>query len=154
VAFSTSSSKATLPTAIRVMQERLGVSAISTDFILPLAASINMVGISIYLSICSIFIAEACGITLGTQQYLILVLTSTLGAIGGAGIPGGSIVMMGMVFSSIGLPLEGIAVILGIDRILDMLRTVVNLTCDCMMTMLIDKSEGTFDEKVYNDAHL
>lgn len=154
VAFSTSSSKATLPTAITVMQERMGVSATSTDFILPLAASVNMVGISIYLSICSIFIAESCHIPLSGSQYLILMLTSTLGAIGGAGIPGGSIVMMGMVFGSIGLPLDGIAVILGIDRILDMLRTVVNLTCDCMMTMLIDKSEGTFNEKVYNDPNI
>ncbi len=151
VAFSTSSSKATLPTAMRVLQERMGVSKTSTEFLLPLAASINMVGISIYLSICSIFIAEACHIHLSFSQYLVLILTTTLGAIGGAGIPGGSIVMMGMVFSSIGLPLEGIAVILGIDRILDMLRTVLNLTCDCMMTLLIDKSEGTFDQEVYLD---
>lgn len=151
VAFSTSSSKATLPTAMRVLQERMGVSATSTDFILPLAASINMVGISIYLSICSIFIAEATGIHLGLSQYLILMLTATIGAIGGAGIPGGSIVMMGMVFNALGLPLEGIAVILGIDRILDMLRTVVNLSCDCMMTVLIDKSEDTFNADVYFD---
>lgn len=154
VAFSTSSSKATLPTAIRVMQERMGVSATSTDFLLPLAASVNMVGISIYLSICSIFIAEATGIHLSLAQYFILALTATIGAIGGAGIPGGSIVMMGMVFNALGLPLAGIAVILGIDRILDMLRTVLNLTCDCLMTLLIDKSEGTFNEKAYNDPTL
>jgi len=154
VAFSTSSSKATLPTAMRVLQERMGVSVTSTDFILPLAASINMVGISIYLGICSIFIAEACHITLSMSQYFILILTTTIGAIGGAGIPGGSIVMMGMVFNAVGLPLEGIAVILGVDRILDMLRTVLNLSCDCMMTLLIDKSEGTFNEKVYLDETL
>lgn len=154
VAFSTSSSKATLPTAMRVLQSRMGVSETSTDFILPLAASINMVGISIYLGICSIFIAEACHIHLSLSQYIILIITTTIGAIGGAGIPGGSIVMMGMVFNALGLPTEGIAVILGIDRILDMLRTVLNLSCDCMMTLLIDKSEGTFNEKIYNNKDL
>lgn len=154
VAFSTSSSKATLPTAMRVLQERLGVSEISTDFVLPLAASVNMVGISIYLSICSLFIAQACGIALSLTQYFILIVTTTIGAIGGAGIPGGSIVMMGMVFTSLGLPLEGIAVILGIDRILDMMRTVLNLSCDCLMTLIIDKSEGTFDVKAYNNPDL
>ena len=154
VAFSTSSSKATLPTAMRTMQERMGVSKTSAEFILPLAASVNMVGISIYISICALFIAQSFDIHLSASQYLILMLTTTIGAIGGAGIPGGSIVMMGMVFSSIGLPLGGIAVILGIDRILDMLRTVLNLSCDCMMTLLIDKSEGTLDETVYHNESL
>jgi Na+/H+-dicarboxylate symporter len=154
VAFSTSSSKATLPTAMRVLQERMGVSITSTEFLLPLAASINMVGISIYLGICSLFVAQASHIQLTLSQYFILILTTTIGAIGGAGIPGGSIVMMGMVFNSLGLPLEGVALILGVDRILDMLRTVLNLSCDCMMTMLIDKSEGTFSEEIYNNKNI
>ena len=99
-------------------------------------------------------VAQACGIHLEPHQYIILMVTATLGAIGGAGIPGGSIVMMGMVFNSIGLLLGGIALILGIDRILDMLRTVLNLTCDCLMTVIIDKSEGTFNDMVYNDPNL
>jgi len=153
-AFSTSSSKATLPTAMRVSHERIGVSKNNTSFVLPLGASINMDGTAIYLGICSLFFAQAAGITLSTQQYVLLVLTATLGSIGAAGIPGGAIIMMGMVFSSVGLPLDGIAIILGIDRILDMMRTTVNITGDSVITMLVDKSEGTFDEKTYHDMSL
>jgi Na+/H+-dicarboxylate symporter len=153
-AFSTSSSKATLPTAMRVANERLGVSKSNTSFILPLGASINMDGTAIYLGICSLFIAQATGIHLGVHQYILLVLTATLGSIGAAGIPGGSLLMMGMVFSSVGLPLAGIGVIAGIDRVLDMLRTTVNITGDSVITMLVDKSEGTFDEKAYYDKTL
>ena len=153
-AFSTSSSKATLPTAMRVANERMGVSKNNTSFILPLGASINMDGTAIYLGICSLFFAQAYGITFTMQQYLLLVLTATLGSIGAAGIPGGSIMMMGMVFGSVGLPLGGIGVILGIDRILDMLRTTVNITGDSVITLLVDKSEGTFDEKAYYDKTL
>ena len=153
-AFSTSSSKATLPTAMRVVNERLGVSKSSTSFVLPLGASINMDGTAIYLGICSLFFAQAYGIHFSVQQYVILVLTATLGSIGAAGIPGGSILMMGMVFTSVGLPLGGIGVILGIDRILDMVRTTVNITGDSVITLLIDKSEGTFDEAVYYNKEL
>jgi Na+/H+-dicarboxylate symporter len=153
-AFSTSSSKATLPTAMRVVNERLGVSKSSTSFVLPLGASINMDGTAIYLGICSLFFAQAYGIHFSTQQYVILILTATLGSIGAAGIPGGSILMMGMVFTSVGLPLGGIGVILGIDRILDMVRTTVNITGDSVITLLIDKSEGTFDEAVYYNKEL
>ena len=153
-AFSTSSSKATLPTAMRVAHERIGVSKSNTSFVLPLGASINMDGTAIYLGICALFFAQAAHIELTTSQYVLLVLTATLGSIGAAGIPGGAIIMMGMVFSSIGLPLDGIAVILGIDRILDMMRTTVNITGDSVITMLVDKSEGTFDEKIYHDMSL
>ncbi len=151
LAFSTSSSKAALPLAMRVVHERMGVSKSTTSFVLPLGTSINMDGTAIYLGICALFFAQAYGIELAMHQYMLLILTATLGSIGAAGIPGGSIAMMGMVFTSIGLPLEGIAVILGIDRILDMLRTTVNITGDSVITLLIDKSEGTFDEKVYHD---
>lgn len=153
-AFSTSSSKATLPTAMRVLNERLGVSKTSTSFVLPLGASINMDGTAIYLGICALFFAQAYGIDFSAHQYVLLVLTATLGSIGAAGIPGGSILMMGMVFSSVGLPLEGVGVILGIDRVLDMLRTTVNITGDSVITMLIDKSENTFDQEAYNNPDL
>jgi Na+/H+-dicarboxylate symporter len=153
-AFSTSSSKATLPTAMRVVNERIGVSKSNSSFVLPLGASINMDGTAIYLGICSLFFAQAYGIQFSLQQYVLLILTATLGSIGAAGIPGGSIIMMGMVFTSVGLPLGGIAVILGIDRILDMLRTTVNITGDSVITLLVDKSEGTFDENVYYDSSL
>jgi len=152
-AFSTSSSKATLPTAMRVLNERIGVSKTSTTFVLPLGASINMDGTAIYLGICALFFAQALGIELHAHEYLMLILTATLGSIGAAGIPGGSIMMMGMVFTSVGIPVEAVGVILGIDRVLDMLRTTVNITGDSVITMLVDKSEGTFDKDTYyNDT--
>ncbi len=151
LAFSTSSSKATLSTAMRVVNERIGVSRTSTSFVLPLGASINMDGTAIYLGICALFFSQAFGIPIDTHHYFILILTATLGSIGAAGIPGGSLIMMGMVLQSVGLPLEGIALIAGIDRILDMLRTTVNITGDSVITLLVDKSEGTFDEATYYD---
>jgi len=154
LAFSTSSSKAALPTAMRVVNERIGVSKSTTSFVLPLGTSINMDGTAIYLGITALFFAQAYGITFSFHQYVLLILTATLGSIGAAGIPGGSIAMMGMVFTSVGLPLEGVAVILGIDRILDMMRTTVNITGDSVITMLVDKSEGTFDKKTYYDMDL
>lgn len=151
MAFSTSSSKATLSTAMRVVNERMGVSRSSTSFVLPLGASINMDGTAIYLGICALFFSQAFAVPIDTHHYFILILTATLGSIGAAGIPGGSLIMMGMVLTSVGLPLEGIALIAGIDRILDMLRTTVNITGDSLITMLVDKSEGTFDEAAYRD---
>jgi len=154
LAFSTSSSKAALPTAMRVVNERMGVSESTTSFVLPLGTSINMDGTAIYLGITALFFAQAYGIHFSTHQYFLLILTATLGSIGAAGIPGGSIAMMGMVFTSVGLPLDGIAVILGIDRILDMMRTTVNITGDSVITLLVDKSEGTFNEKIYYDRSL
>jgi len=153
LAFSTSSSKATLSTAMRVVNERIGVSKSSTSFVLPLGASINMDGTAIYLGICALFFSQAYNIPIDFHHYLVLVLTATLGSIGAAGIPGGSLIMMGMVLTSVGLPLEGIALIAGVDRILDMLRTTVNITGDSVITMLVDKSEGTFDRELYEDMN-
>lgn len=151
LAFSTSSSKATLSTAMRVVNEKIGVSKSSTSFVLPLGASINMDGTAIYLGICALFFSQAYGVPIDAHHYLILVLTATLGSIGAAGIPGGSLIMMGMVLTSVGLPLEGIALIAGVDRILDMMRTTVNITGDSLITMLVDKSEATFDQRLYHD---
>lgn len=151
LAFSTSSSKATLSTAMRVVNERIGVSKSSTSFVLPLGASINMDGTAIYLGITALFFSQAYNIPLDAHHYFILVLTATLGSIGAAGIPSGSLFMMGMVFTSVGLPLDGIALIAGVDRILDMMRTTVNITGDSVITMLVDKSEGTFDKELYLD---
>jgi Na+/H+-dicarboxylate symporter len=150
LAFSTSSSKATLSTAMRVANEKIGVSKSSTSFVLPLGASINMDGTAIYLGICALFFSQAYNLPLDAHHYFILILTATLGSIGAAGIPGGSLIMMGMVFTSVGLPLEGIALIAGVDRILDMMRTTVNITGDTLITMLVDKSEGTMDVDTYN----
>jgi Na+/H+-dicarboxylate symporter len=151
LAFSTSSSKATLSTAMRVVSDKIGVSKSTTSFVLPLGASINMDGTAIYLGICALFFSQAYGIPIDAHHYLILILTATLGSIGAAGIPGGSLIMMGMVLTSVGLPLEGIALIAGVDRILDMMRTTVNITGDSLITMLVDKSEGTMDLEAYHD---
>jgi len=151
LAFSTSSSKATLSTAMRVVNERIGVSKSSTTFVLPLGTSINMDGTAIYLGICALFFAQVYNVHIDAHHYIILILTATFGSIGAAGIPSGSLIMMGMVLTSVGLPLDGIALIAGIDRILDMMRTTVNITGDSVITMLVDKSEGTFDRALYED---
>ncbi|MBY0354616.1 MAG: dicarboxylate/amino acid:cation symporter [Rickettsiales bacterium] len=149
MAFSTSSSKATLTTAMKQLQTRMGVSESSTNFLMPLGACINMDGTAIYLGICAMFFSQFYGIPLDNHQYLVLVLTSTLGSIGAAGIPSGSIIFMGMVLSSVGLPLEGIGLILGIDRMLDMVRTTINITGDAAITLIIDRSEKKLDETRY-----
>ncbi|WPX97074.1 dicarboxylate/amino acid:cation symporter [Candidatus Bandiella euplotis] len=149
LALATSSSKATLATAISELRNKVGVSKESASFILPLGAAINMDGTAIYLGICSIFFAQIFGIPLDFYHYVILVMTATIGSIGAAGFPGGSMVMMGMVLSSVGIPLEGIGIIMGIDRLLEMLRTMINITGDCTVTVIVDKMEGTLNEKVY-----
>lgn len=149
LAFATSSSKATLTTAMRVLQERMGVSKTNTNFLMPLGACINMDGTAIYLGICALFFAQAAGVTLSMYDYGMLLLTCTLGSIGAAGIPSGSIIFMGMVLGSIGLPLEGIGIILGVDRILDMVRTTINITGDSAITLIVDSSEKTLDKDRY-----
>ncbi len=150
MAFSTSSSKATLTTAMRELQEKMGVSMSTSNFMMPLGACINMDGTAIYLGIVSVFFAQMYGVHLGFDDYLMLLLTCTLGSIGAAGIPSGSIIFMGMVLSSVGLPMEGVAMILGVDRILDMFRTTVNITGDAAITLIVDKTEGSLDDSVYN----
>jgi Na+/H+-dicarboxylate symporter len=150
IAFATSSSKATLSTAMNQLQERMGVSKTNSNFLMPLGVCINMDGTAIYLGICALFFAQAYGIDLTTHNYMMLVLTCTLGSIGAAGIPSGSIIFMGMVLSSVGLPIEGIGIILGVDRILDMVRTTINITGDSAITLIVDKTEGALDEKIYH----
>jgi len=149
IAFSTSSSKATLSTAMSQLQDRMGVSKINSNFLMPLGVCINMDGTAIYLGICALFFSQAYGIDLTTSNYLILIFTCTLGSIGAAGIPSGSIIFMGMVLNSVGLPIEGIGIILGVDRILDMVRTTINITGDTAIALIVDKSEGMLDEKTY-----
>jgi Na+/H+-dicarboxylate symporter len=149
LAFSTSSSKATLPTAMTQLQDRLGVSKTNSNFLMPLGVCINMDGTAIYLGICALFFAQGFGIDLTMQNYMMLVLTCTLGSIGAAGIPSGSIIFMSMVLGSIGIPVEGIVVILGVDRVLDMVRTTINITGDSAITLIVDKTEGGLNEKLY-----
>jgi Na+/H+-dicarboxylate symporter len=152
VALATVSSKATLPLAMRELVQKVGVSRQASSFILPLGASMNMDGVSIYLGICTVFFAQIFGIDLTFSQYLIIILTCTIGSIGAAGFPGGSMIMMGMVLSSVGIPLEGISLILGVDRFLEMLRTVINITGDCAVTVIVDSWEGTLNRNVYNST--
>jgi Na+/H+-dicarboxylate symporter len=150
MAFSTSSSKATLTTAMREVQTKLGVSEQSSHFLLPLGASINMDGTAIYLGICALFFSQFFGIELQTADYAMLLLTCTVGSIGAAGIPSGSIIFMGMVLHSVGLPIEGIGLLLGVDRVLDMVRTTINITGDCAITLMVDATEKTLDRDLYN----
>jgi Na+/H+-dicarboxylate symporter len=149
MAFSTSSSKATLATTMDICENKLGISGTSTSFVLPLGASINMDGFAINLSLTAIFFAQLLGVDLSLHDYFVIVLTSTLGSIGGAGIPGASLIMMPMVLSSVGMPIEGVAILAGIDRVLDMLRTTINITGDATITLLIDSSEGNLDLERY-----
>jgi Na+/H+-dicarboxylate symporter len=151
LAFSTTSSKAVLTTVMRVLNKDIGVSKGSTNFVLPLGAAMNMDGTAIYLSICGIFFAQMYGVTLEMHHYITLAFACTIASIGAAGIPSGSIVFMGMVLNSIGLPLEGIGLIIGVDRILDMFRTTINITGDAAITLIVDKSEGTMDIDRYYD---
>ena len=109
-----------------------------------------MSGTAIYLAICALFFAQFFGVELHTLDYAMLLLTCTLGSIGAAGIPSGSIIFMSMVLHSVGLPIEGIGLILGVDRILDMLRTMINITGDCAITLIIDASEKTLNKDVYH----
>ena len=108
-----------------------------------------MDGTAIYLGITALFFAQATGIVLEPSDYAMLILTCTLGSIGAAGIPSGSIIFMGMVLASVGLPVEGIGVILGVDRILDMVRTTINITGDSTITLMVDASEKTLDREAY-----
>jgi Na+/H+-dicarboxylate symporter len=149
IAFSTSSSKATLSTSMNVCREKMGISGSSVAFILPLGASMNMDGMAIYLGMCAVFFAQALEIHLTGYNYLMIIITSTLGSIGAAGIPGGSMIMLPMVLATINIPVESIGLIMGIDRILDMLRTTINITGDATITLIVDKSEGTLDVDKY-----
>jgi Na+/H+-dicarboxylate symporter len=149
LAFSTSSSKATLPTTMQICREQLGVSDTSASFILPLGASINMDGFAINLGLTTVFFAQMLGITLSLHDYVVIIITATLGSIGGAGLPGASLIMLPMVLSSVNIPIEGVAIMAGIDRILDMLRTTINITGDATITLIIDHNEGQLDEAKY-----
>lgn len=150
VAFTTSSSSGTLPATIKCSQENLGVSKSVSSFVLPLGATINMDGTAIYQGVCAVFVAQACGVELSIANYITLILASTLASIGTAGVPGAGLIMLSVTLSSIGLPMEGIAIIAGIDRVLDMARTTVNVSGDAMASVLIAKSENELNEEIYN----
>lgn len=150
-AFSTASSNATIPVTLNTVETRLGVSNPIASFTVPLGATINMDGTAIMQGVATIFIAQAYGLDLGASQLLLVVLTATLASIGTAGVPGVGLIMLSMVLTQAGLPVEGIALILGIDRLLDMVRTAVNVTGDATVSCIVARSEKELDTSIYND---
>lgn len=150
VAFSSASSSGTLPISIRCAQKNLGISEGVSSFVLPVGATINMDGTAIYQGVAALFVAQLVGVDLSLTDYGMIVLTGTLASIGTAGVPGAGLIMLSIVLAQIGLPLEAIGVIAGIDRILDMARTSVNVAGDLMVTTLVGKSEKELDLEVYN----
>ena len=150
-AFSTASSGATLPITLRTVEKRLGVNNSVAAFTVPLGATINMDGTAIMQGVATAFIAQVYGVDLGLSGFLTVVLTATLASVGTAAVPGVGLVTLSMVLQQVGLPVEGIALIIGVDRLLDMVRTAVNITGDATVAMVIAQSEGQLDESVYHD---
>lgn len=151
VAFSTSSSSGALPVSLQTCEKKLGLSKSISSFVLPLGATVNMNGTALYQGICALFIAQAYGIELTMANYITIVFTSTLAAVGTAGVPGAGLIMLSLVLSSVGLPMEGVALIAAIDRILDMARTWVNVQGDVMVSTVIARSEGELDKTIFED---
>lgn len=153
-AFSTASSNATLPVTMRTVEHDLGVDNKVSSFSVPLGATINMDGTAIMQGVATIFIAQVYGIDIGASGYLMVILTATLASIGTAGVPSVGLVMLAMVLQSVGLPVEGIALIIGVDRLLDMVRTAVNVTGDATVSVIVAKSENMLDVSRYEDKTL
>ena len=149
-AFSTSTSNATIPLSIDTLFKKIGVSKRISSFTIPLGATINMDGTSIMQGVAVIFIAQAYGIDLTPSALATVVATATVASIGTAGVPSVGLVTLSMVLTSVGLPTEGIALIMGIDRILDMLRTAVNITGDAVCTTIIARQQGAFKKEVFD----
>lgn len=149
-AFSTSSSNATIPLNIETLDNKIGVSENISSFTIPLGATINMDGTAIMQGVAVVFVAQAFNIDLNMTAYLTVILTATLASIGTAGVPGVGLITLSMVFEAVGLPVEGIGLIMGIDRILDMTRTAVNVTGDAVCTTIVAKQENEFNDAVFN----
>ena len=150
-AFSTSSSNATMPVTLKTVTQDLGVNPKIASFTIPLGATVNMDGTAIMQGVATIFIANAYNVDLSTIDYLMVILTATMASIGTAGVPGVGLIMLAMVLSQVGLPTEGIALILGVDRLLDMIRTVVNVTGDSTVSTIVAHSEGALDNNNKNN---
>ena len=148
-AFSTSTSNATIPLSIDTLYKKIGVSKQISSFTIPLGATINMDGTSIMQGVAVVFIAQAYGIPLTPAAIATVIVTATIASIGTAGVPSVGLVTLSMVLSSVGLPTEGIALIMGIDRILDMLRTAVNITGDAVCTTVVANQEGALNREVF-----
>ena len=139
--FSTSSSSATIPVTLNCLKKNFHIKDNVASFTVPLGATINMDGTAIMQGVATVFIANLYGMDLVISDYISIILTATLASIGTAGVPGVGIIMLGMVLGQVGLPLEGIAIVMGVDRFLDMLRTSVNITGDAMVSIVVNKAE-------------
>ena len=151
-AFSTSSSSATMPVTLDTVQNRLGVNSSVASLTVPLGATINMDGTAIMQGVATVFISQAYNIDISLSGYLMVVLTATLASIGTAGVPGVGLIMLAMVLQQVGLPVEGIALVIGVDRLLDMTRTAVNVCGDAMISIIVAKSENEFSESTFKDV--
>jgi Na+/H+-dicarboxylate symporter len=150
-AFSTASSNATIPVNLENAEHRLGASNKVASFTIPLGATINMDGTAIMQGVATVFLANVFVVDLGLGGYVAIILTATLASIGTAGVPGVGLIMLALVLKQVGVPVEGIALIVGVDRLLDMLRTAVNITGDAAITCVVAKTENALDEEVFND---
>ncbi len=150
-AFSTASSNATIPVTLRTVTERLGVGNSVGSFTIPFGATINMDGTAIMQGVATVFIANVYNIDLSLGDFLMVIFMAVLASIGTAGVPGVGLIMLSMVFTQVGLPVEGIGLILGVDRLLDMVRTAVNVSGDSVVSCIVAKSEGKFDSDMFND---
>lgn len=150
-AFSTASSNATIPITFRCVTQRMGADNSVASFTVPFGATINMDGTAIMQGVATVFLANVYGITLGLFGYLTVIGMAVLASIGTAGVPGVGLVMLTMVLTQVGLPIEGIALILGVDRLMDMIRTAVNITGDAVVSAIVAKTEGKLDMAVFND---
>jgi Na+/H+-dicarboxylate symporter len=148
-AFSTASSNATIPVTLRTVEEKLGARNSIASFSVPLGATVNMDGTAIMQGVATIFIAQVYAIDLSTVDLLMVILTATMASIGTAGVPGVGLLMLSMILTQVGLPVDGIALIIGIDRLLDMVRTAVNVTGDCAVSCIVAKSEGEWDRAIF-----
>jgi Na+/H+-dicarboxylate symporter len=146
IAFSTASSEAALPKALEVM-ERFGVPKNIVAFVLPTGYSFNLDGTTLYLSLSSVFVAQLAGVSLTTGQQVLMMLTLMLASKGGAGVPRGALVVLTAMLTQFGLPLEGAAILLGIDQVMDMGRTAVNVMGNCIATVVVARWEGVFDDE-------
>jgi Na+/H+-dicarboxylate symporter len=149
-AFSTASSNATIPVTLKTVEQQLGVNRSTAAFTVPLGATVNMDGTAIMQGVATVFIANVYGIDLSLVQYLTIIAMSILASIGTAGVPGVGLIMLAMVFNQVGLPVEGIGLILGVDRLLDMVRTAVNVTGDATVTVIVARGEDEINLSVFN----
>ncbi len=152
--FSTSSSSVSIPVVLNTVEKKMGVKNSVASFIVPLGATINMDGTAIMQGVATVFISHIYNIPIGITGYLVVILMATLASIGTAGVPGVGLITLTMVLQQVGLPVEGIAMIIGVDRLLDMVRTAVNISGDSVIACVVGKSENAIDMKVYNDPDI